>query len=205
VPAIAISELILWLLQLATILVVVGLARQIGLLHLRLPPQGSGPVDIGPSIGSRIQLPAVVSLRTQPRDVLVPDRMALVLFANPSCSVCTPVLDAARRLPRVDSEIVLTVAVDGDIPEALRYLNEHGIADGISSTSLSQLDAGHRPLAVALSADGTVLAAGVPNTLELLEVLLGDARHARDSSNRLPSDHELLSIGHDRVPESSPE
>jgi hypothetical protein len=95
---------------------------------------------------------------------------------------------------RVDPEIAVTVAVDGEASDALSYLSKHGFGDGVPAVSLSQIDPGDRPIAMALSAEGRVLAAGVPNTLEQLEVLVADARRTRVSMTMAPTDAELLPI-----------
>lgn len=191
---VVISELTLWLLQVAIILVVIGLARQVWLLHLRLPARGSGPLDGGPAVGSTVEVPEVMSLKSRPVAVLAPGRITLVLFANSGCSFCSPILEALRRLMRVDPEIAVTVAVDGEASDALSYLSKHGFGDGVPAVSLSQIDPGDRPIAMALSAEGRVLAAGVPNTLEQLEVLVADARRTRVSMTMAPTDAELLPI-----------
>jgi methylamine dehydrogenase accessory protein MauD len=188
VHPVVISESLLWVLQAATILVVVGLARQVGVLHLRVPPRGAGPVKEALAVGTTVELAPVTSLESRRVEILSPGRLALVVFANPGCSLCSPILEGLRSLARRDASFRTTVAVDGDPDTALGYAKRHGFGDAVAAESLDQLDPSHRPFAIALSSKGTVLGSGVPNTLEQLEVLLADARHAQITSAGGPED-----------------
>jgi methylamine dehydrogenase accessory protein MauD len=171
VNPVAVSEIMLWILQIATILVVVGLVRQIGLLHIRLPARGAGAVSEAPPIGTTVTLSEIISFGSRSVNVLTPGRVTLIVFANPGCSLCAPILEAAHRLMRVDRTLNVVVAADGESSVGLEYVRSHGFSDAVPAEPLNQLDGAHRPFAVALSAGGTVLASGVPNTLEQLEEL----------------------------------
>ena len=165
----------LWVLLAIVAVGVVALARQVGLLHLRLRPVGAGALEAGPPVGSVPTLPDVTTLRGQGAQLLIADRIGLVLFVSPSCGLCKPVLAGAARLGEVEPDIALTVAVDdgeqsGD--GGLAYLGKHGFNDGISAAQLSSLDSGSRPYAVAVSPQGMVLASGAVNTLYQLEALV---------------------------------
>ncbi len=174
--ALRISSVVLWALQVGTIIVVVGLARQVGLLHLRLPAKGAGSVEDGPTVGAQLDLPPVISAQGRTIPVLVHDRVSLVTFASPGCSVCVPVIQAVRSLTSAERGVWFLIAVDGDEGQVLEYSEKYGLRDCIASESLGAIDGPHRPFSVVLSSAGVVLAAGVPNTLEQLEVLLGVAR-----------------------------
>lgn len=177
---VVISESLLWIIQIATILVVVSLARQVGLLHLRLPNRGPGPVDQAPQVGTTVDVaPKVATLRSREIDLLQPDHLTLVVFVNSGCSICVPILQGLKPLMRVERRLAVIVAVDGEPKDGLQYVGRYGFSDGVSSALLGPIDAGGRPFAIVLDSVGTVLAAGLPNTLEQLEVLLADARHAQ--------------------------
>jgi len=174
--ALRISSVVLWALQIGTIIVLVGLARQVGVLHLRLPAKGAGSVEDGPTVGAQFDLPPVISAQGRTIPVLVRDRLSLVTFASPGCSVCVPVLQAVRSLKSAEQGVWFLIAVDGGEGQVLEYTEKYGLPDSVASESLGAIDGPHRPFSVALSSAGVVLASGVPNTLEQLEVLLGVAR-----------------------------
>jgi methylamine dehydrogenase accessory protein MauD len=179
--ALTISNVVLWILQIATIIVVVGLARQVGLLHLRLPPQGAGGIEDGPQVGAQLELPPTESLSGNELPILVPGHLSVVMLASPSCGACGPTMDAVRRLRDAEPQVHFVVAVDGDPGQGLKYTADYGITDALACASLGHLNSNARPFATILSDDGTVLAAGVPNTLEQLEMLLGLARQTHSS------------------------
>lgn len=157
-------------------IVLVGLARQVGVLHLRLPAKGAGSVDDGPTVGAQFTLPPVISADGTTIPVLVRDHLSLVTFASPGCSVCVPVLQAVRSLKSAEQDVRFLVAVDGGERRVREYSEKYGLTDCVTSESVGAISGPHRPFSVALSSTGVVLASGVPNTLEQLEVLLEVAR-----------------------------
>jgi methylamine dehydrogenase accessory protein MauD len=200
VTALTISNLVLWVLQIATIVVVVGLARQVGVLHLRVKPLSAGLIEDGPPIGARLELPPVVSLRGEQTPVVIPGYLSLVTFANPGCSACGPTMEAVKRLRSVEREVRFVVAVDGDQTQGLRYASSYGLTDVVGSDSLRTMSCASRPFTVVVSDEGTVLATGVPNTLEQLEMLLANARHGyasgddSDETVQHPSFHDADAV-----------
>jgi len=200
VTALTISNLVLWVLQIATIVVVVGLARQVGVLHLRVKPLSAGQIEDGPPIGARLELPPVVSLRGEQMPVVMPGYLSLVTFASPGCSACGPTMEAVQRLRPVERGVRFVVAVDGDQTQGLKYASRYGLADVVGSGSLRTMSCASRPFTVVVSDEGTVLATGVPNTLEQLEMLLANARHGyasgddSDETVQHPSFHDADAV-----------
>lgn len=182
-----ISTIVLWALQIATVVVVVGLARQIGVLHLRVRPIGPGQRADGPEVGSRATLPSLTSLRGHRVPVVGSGEISLIAFANPTCTACGPTMKAVKRLSSVESGLRLIVAVDGDPDQALSYAATYGITDVVDPTQLKAFDSSARPFVTAMSDEGIILATGVPNTLEQLESLTAAARHRRSF---IPQDGE---------------
>ena len=135
-----ISSVVLWALQLGTIIVLVGLARQVGLLHLRLPAKGAGSVEDGPTVGAQLDLPPVISAQGRTIPVLVHDRVSLVTFASPGCSVCVPVIQAVRSLKSTERGVWFLIAVDGDEGQVQEYSEKYGLRDPIASENLGAID-----------------------------------------------------------------
>ncbi len=172
----AISMTVLWVLQVCTAVVLLGVARQVGVLHLRLPPRGPGMLDESVPAGVSVHTRNVESLRSEVTAIFAPDHLTLVTFANPSCALCGPVLEGLRKLPAVYRDVNFLVAVDGERSTAVEYLDRYGFADGVPSESLAEVGASPRPFAIVVSPDGRVLASGVPNTLEQAEILIERGR-----------------------------
>lgn len=163
---------------------VIALARQVGLLTLRIRPVGPGTVEEGPAVGDIVNIPELTTLRSQRAAIPLDNRLGIVLFASPTCGLCKTVLVGAERLQHVESDLALTVAVDGDQVGALEYLEEHGFDDGVAAPDVAPLDSGNRPYAVAVSEHSVVLAAGAVNTLDQLEALVDLARQRRDGGGK---------------------
>jgi hypothetical protein len=128
-----------------------ALAREIGMLRLRLGPASALEIpEEGPELGSRAEL--VERFEIDERT-----RLALAVFTSEGCHVCQglgPSIDLLRREPE------LAVATFDEVAEAQAW---------------SALDVPGSPYAVALGADGTVLAKGTFNNLAQLESVLATA------------------------------
>jgi hypothetical protein len=145
------------LLGLLTLAVVVlALAREVGMLRLSLDPRGALEVaHEGPEVGARS------ALAERFDDELVPGRIGLAVFSSEGCQMCqalAPAVASFARDPRV----------------ALREFDEVRDAD-----AWTVADVPGSPFAVALDADGTVLAKGTFNTAAQLESVLAAAERRR--------------------------
>jgi hypothetical protein len=144
------------LLGLAVLAVVVlALAREVGLLRLAADPRGALEVaHEGPEVGGRTALVADF-------DALAPGRIGLAVFGSEGCGLCRalePTVEAFGRDPRV----------------VLRTFDEVRDAEAWAAA-----DVPGSPFAVALDADGTVLAKGTFNTGAQLESVLAAAERRR--------------------------
>ncbi len=172
------SLALLWLLQIVMAIGLLALARQVGLLHLRVSPTGAGRLDRGPAIGEIFDgLPALTSLGGNVYR-LPASKPTLVFFASSHCSLCGNVLGGVRRLSRVDRRNQFLIAVD-ETEEGLDYVRQYGWSDAVPANQLTMLDSGARPFACLLDSDGRVIGAGVVNTLEQTEELLSRAELTR--------------------------
>jgi hypothetical protein len=136
--------------------VVLALAREVGMLRLSIAPRGALEVaHEGPEVGARSALAAAFG------DDLAPGRIGLAVFTSEGCGLC-------RALEPV-------VAAMGAHPIVrLRTFDE---AEHASSWAAA--DVPGSPFAVALDADGTVLAKGTFNTGAQLESVLATAERRR--------------------------
>lgn len=128
---------------------VLALYRQVGLLALRLAPQGALEIEgEGPAVGA--DAPPLAGLERRGSE--------LVFFSSPGCRLCHALLPSARALAR--GGLAVRVADEEAEPETFRRWNVPGT-----------------PFAVHL-VDGRVAAKGLVNTLEQLESVI-DAGRAR--------------------------
>ncbi len=145
-----------WVLLAVLAIVVVALARQIGVLHLRLGPLGALEVDDeGPPIG---EAPERRVSRTEDGAATVvggPGPRRLLAFVSPTCPICErlrPSLPAAAAASGFAYEVVS----DPDLEAAYRV-------PGV-------------PFVVVFDEFGVVRSKGTVNTLEQVEGLIDTAR-----------------------------
>ena len=92
-----ISNILLWVLVVALSLVVLALARQVGILHERVAPAGALQPTEGPKVGELTKAMALTSLDGRPVTVggaSDSGQSTFVLFISPTC----PVSAKASRL-----------------------------------------------------------------------------------------------------------
>jgi methylamine dehydrogenase accessory protein MauD len=181
---------LLWLVVLGLVLVVLALARQIGVLHERLRPVGALQLAQGLKVGTAapvVEAPAILSPQANGAQAAASAaglrigaasndaRGTLVMFVSPTCPVCKsllPALRAIRRSERAQVDVIL--ASDGARLEHLEFIasesleefpyvlsEQLGIAYGVSRL----------PYAVLIDQHGIVRATGLVNTREQLDSL----------------------------------
>jgi hypothetical protein len=137
----------------ALAVVVLALAREVGMLRLAVPQAGALEVaHEGPEVGGRL------GLLEAP---LAPGRLGLAVFTSEGCGVCRALGPAISRFGEHPSVV-------------LRTFDEVADADAWAAA-----DVPGSPFAVALDADGTVLAKGTFNTGAQLESVLAAAERRR--------------------------
>lgn len=176
--ALVVAVILLWAVVIVLAVVVLALARQVGVLHERVSPAGALMPTNGPKIGEATA--ATVYLDLDGREVRIggpaaDGRATLLLWVSPSCPVCRALVPTARSLAGHE-RLRLLFASDGDTAEAhRRYVAELGIADYpyvVSQPLGLAFAVGKLPFAALIGADGVLRAKGLVNTREHLESLL---------------------------------
>jgi hypothetical protein len=143
------------LLCLALTIAVLALAREVGMLRLRLGPSAALEIpEEGPKIGERMEV-------AERFDRLDDTGLGLAVFTSDGCQVCQGLKPAVATLashPAVSVELFDEVA-DADVWQRLAIPGS--------------------PVAVAFDAGGTVLAKGTFNNLAQLESVLATADRRR--------------------------
>jgi methylamine dehydrogenase accessory protein MauD len=168
---------LLWLTNIALIVTVLALARQIGVLNERLTPLGALTMDHGPRVGEAapvFTLPTLVG-----GDIVVgaaTGRSQLLFFLSPTCPVCKKLLPILRSLShheRATLDVVL--ASDGELDEHSRFYQREKLAPFpyVLSTDLGMaFRISKLPYAVVIGPAGLISAKGLVNNREQIESLL---------------------------------
>jgi hypothetical protein len=134
---------------------VLALAREVGMLRLRLGPEGALEIPSeGPAVGSRTDLVARFARTGEPE-------LALAVFTSAGCHICRALEPAVASLA---SDPVVAVTTFEETADAEVW---------------ERLEIPGSPFAVALDLEGTVLAKGTFNNLAQLESVLAAAERRR--------------------------
>jgi methylamine dehydrogenase accessory protein MauD len=169
---------VLWIVVLALAAAVAALARQIGVLHERLPPMGALLNQEGPAVGQLpppLRLVASSGQEFQLGTQRAEDRPMLLLFVSGACPVCKRILPWSATFARAENvDLVLLAESDAAAVEAhLRELvGPRAAVVGSSSQAAVAFRVGKLPYAVVIDAAGVVAAKGLVNSREHLESLI---------------------------------
>ena len=176
--ALLVSNVTLWILVIGLGVVVMALARQIGVLHERIAPAGALMVKSGPQVGEAAPVIAVTDMQGQPLSIGAAredNRSTLVFFLAPNCPVCKtllPILASSNKAEQSWLDIIL--ASDGDETEQKAFIEKYKL-QGFTYVLSEPLGLGFQvsklPFAVLLDAEGIIRSKGLVNSREHLESL----------------------------------
>ncbi|HKR91924.1 methylamine dehydrogenase accessory protein MauD [Novosphingobium sp.] len=167
-----------WIAIAAMALLIVGLFRQVGLLHERLGPVGALTLSGGAQVGDAARQFDLQSLNggaVQVGGASADGLSTLVFFLSPTCPVCKSMLPVVRSLARENAGTTrLVLASDGDEPAQRRMIEREKLDDYdfVLSTDLGRAHGvGKLPYAVLIDPQGKVAAKGLINNREHIESL----------------------------------
>lgn len=173
-----VSNVILWCLVIVLTVVVVALARQVGLLHERVSPAGALMPTNGPKVGELTKAMSLKGLSGESVTVggVSGDGLAtLVLWISPTCPVCKALVPTARSLAGHE-KLRLVFASDGDqLEKHQAYVRDLSIETFpyIVSQPLGIAYAVSKlPFAALIDSEGILKSKGLVNTREHLESLV---------------------------------
>jgi methylamine dehydrogenase accessory protein MauD len=176
--ALAVSNVVLWVLVLALSAIVLALTRQLGVLHQRIAPAGALMLNRGLTVGEPAPVLELAALDGRELRVgLARDdgRSTLLLFVSPSCPVCKsllPAVKSSRRDERSWMDVIL--ASDGDSAAQREFVRAQGL-EGIPYVVSAALGLAYQvsrlPFAALLDEQGVLRARGLVNSREHLESL----------------------------------
>lgn len=173
-----VSYVVLWILVVALSILVLALARQIGVLHLRLGPRGALEIDDeGPPLGEAPEPADARTLDGRELTVAGPGEPQLLFFVSPGCPICKQLLPSLAPAARAARMAPLAI-VDVEEPAAREAYAHNGAGlPLVASPELARrYDIPGTPYAVVLDAIGVVRAKGTVNNLEQIEGLVDTAR-----------------------------
>jgi methylamine dehydrogenase accessory protein MauD len=176
--ALAVSNVVLWVLVLVLSAVVLALTRQLGVLHERIAPAGALMLSRGLNVGEPAPVLELAALDGQPLKIgsaRADGRSTLLLFVSPSCPVCKTLLPAVRSSRRDErSWLDVILASDGDLAELREFVRAQGL-DGVPYVVSAALGLAYQvsrlPFAALLDEQGVLRARGLVNSREHLESL----------------------------------
>jgi methylamine dehydrogenase accessory protein MauD len=184
------SQALLWCVVIVLSVVVLALARQIGVLHERIAPVGALALGQGPQPGEAAPRLDAETLAGTPAVIggrRANGRLQLLFFVAPSCPVCKQLLPTAKLVAETEDADLLLVG-DGDRRSHRAMAERYGIAltAFVNSAEVGQAyRVGKLPYAVLIDDGGIVVAQGLVNTREHLESLFS----ARETGHNSVQDY----------------
>lgn len=174
--AMIVSNVLLWLLLLALAFVVMGLVRQIGVLHGRIAPAGALMVDKGVAVNE--PAPQVTAADRNGRPVnfgYAGDKAQLLFFLSPTCPICKSLLPAIKSIAKEQADRLEVVYVsDGDPEDQLKLITEHKLENAtyvVGPEVGMTYQIGKLPYAALVDKGGVLRAKGLVNSREHLDSL----------------------------------
>lgn len=179
VGTLVLSNVILWIAVIALGLLVLSLARQVGILHERIAPAGALMVASGLEAGTRSPMFEVEALSGETVEIGKPrddGRRTLLYFLSPTCPICSSLLGTVAKIGARDKLLDVVLMSDGPREEHERYRQRKAKEIGTFPYVLSEdvgraFGIGKLPYAVLINGEGIVQTHGLVNTREHLESL----------------------------------
>ena len=176
--ALAVSNMILWVVVVVLGLTVLALARQVGVLYERIAPAGALMIGAGPGVGDEAPLMDLEELDGKPirlGGASEQSRTTLIFFLSPTCPICDTLLPVLRSLRKDEGAwLDIVLASDGELAEQRAFRATKRLTDFpyVVSTQLGlTYQVGKLPFAVLIDELGVVRAKGLTNNREHLESL----------------------------------
>lgn len=171
------SQILSWIVILSLGVALLAVARQVGVLHIRVAPAGALTTSGGPAVGdatvkvdARLLDGAPVTIGGHAHDV----PLRLLMFVSAQCPLCKSIIPMAKSFAR-DERVALSFVGDDDASAQRAMIEQHGLE---AYAFVNGPEVGHAfgiaklPYAVLLDAEGTILSKGLVNSREHLESLV---------------------------------
>lgn len=172
-----IAQILSWIVIAMLAVAVLALARQIGVLHMRVAPAGALTTAHGPAVGDNAPVLDVQTLDGRSIEIggtLKSGSLRLLMFVSAQCPLCKGLLPVAKSFAK-DERVDLIFVGDDDDAIQKAMIAQHGLD---AYPFVNGPDAGRAyhveklPYAVLLDEKGTILSKGLVNSREHLESLV---------------------------------
>lgn len=181
-----ISHVALWVLVLAELVLILALARQVGILLGRMGRSGAEPLPLPQSLKIGTAAPTF-EVKTYDGQVFTYQppraRPLLLLFVRTSCPICQDIVPGLKTLCRAEDLDLLVVAEGEEIEKHDAFaakLDRYGIPYTVSPELFLLYRTTSVPFAVVIGTTGAVRAKGAVNRLEHLENLVARIQPAKE-------------------------
>jgi methylamine dehydrogenase accessory protein MauD len=186
------TYVLLWFVVLTFGIALVVALRQLGILSLRLGPQGALDIDSGPKVGSvapEFEEPDLSGYRL--RSPWKDAQRSLFVFVSPTCSACPQVLPSVKAVRRAEGKKTAIVIVSNRPSDKnADYQQIAGAPLMVSEELSTKFAITATPYAVVVDEQGIVRAKGIVNQIEHIEALLGQLDVGSDAPAHRPHDLE---------------
>ena len=175
--ALLVSQTLSWFVVLGLSAGLLALARQVGVLHMRVAPAGALTNDRGPAVGEAAPILNLIALdgtKVEIGGALHGAAMRLLMFVSAECPLCKNLIPAAKSFAKAE-RVELVFIGDDNVEVQHRMIAAQGLE---KYPFLNGPEVGHAfhvdklPHAVLMDAAGTVLSKGLVNSREHLESLI---------------------------------
>jgi methylamine dehydrogenase accessory protein MauD len=170
-----VSQILSWIVILGLGLALLALARQVGVLHMRVAPAGALMNGKGPAIGEAAPVMEATTLDGAALAIGKPTgRKQLLLFVSPQCPLCKDLIPIAKNFARTEKLDILFVGDDQESEQrAMIARLEMGGLPFVNSSIIGRAYQVDRlPHAALIGEDGKLLSKGLVNSREHLESLI---------------------------------
>jgi methylamine dehydrogenase accessory protein MauD len=176
-----VSQILSWIVILGLGLALLALARQVGVLHVRLAPAGALLSGKGPVVGEPAPVLEALTMEGKPLAIgqdltkgLAKGRMQLLLFVSPHCPLCKDLIPVAKNFAKAERLDIVFVGDDdpGEQQAMIARLEMKGLPFVNSSIVGRTFHVDRLPHAVLIGETGTLLSKGLVNSREHLESLI---------------------------------
>jgi methylamine dehydrogenase accessory protein MauD len=172
-----VSQILLWVVIIVQGIVILALARQVGVLHERVAPAGALIHGSGPGVGEqspRLEVHAMGGNAVTIGATLAQGRALLMLFVSATCPICKKLIPIAKDFAKSERLDVLFVG-DAEASEQKKLLaqfeiDERMFINGPEVGMTYRID--KLPYAVLLDDQGVISAKGLVNSREHFESLI---------------------------------
>jgi methylamine dehydrogenase accessory protein MauD len=172
-----ISQVISWLLIAGLTVALLAVARQVGVLHMRVAPAGALMPLAGPKVGEAA--PTFDSLTIEGQKVaigkpLAKGRRQLLMFVSPMCPICKELIPVAKSFVR-DERLDVVFVGDDALADQKAMIAQFGLGglpfvNGPDFGRAFNVD--KLPHAVLIDDAGVIVSKGLVNSREHLESLV---------------------------------